>query len=383
MMLPLGFIPNEDPGYIMLQIDAPPGSTRAQMERSADDLNRAADASSPTSRTSSSSVGGGGGGAAAAMGGGGGGSRLNSGSAYVIMTDDHKMTTEELKQHLRPQFKKIPDIRVTALMTGGGPGGSDVNILLTSREHGSARKGADEPAQRDEGPADVIQQPAPVAGASGTGADHPAAHARKRRASTSRPTPSRRSPASRRPATSRPTRRNSPKASAGCRSACACRMRCATTSPSWRSCACRRCSGGTTTLGAVADLSYEPGPGNLQRLYRKRMASVQADFAPGIASGEATAAVDATPTMTAILKAEADGTAVVERARIGNEQAQAADVRRDHHRAAGRRRADLFGDGAAVQIGVQADRHPGLAAAVLLGRLLRAADHGQGRSTCR
>jgi HAE1 family hydrophobic/amphiphilic exporter-1 len=81
--------------------------------------------------------------------------------------------------------------------------------------------------------------------------------------------------------------------------------------------------GGTTTLGAVADLSYEPGPGNLQRLYRKRMASVQADFAPGITSGQATAAVDKTETMAAILKAEAEGTAVVERARVGNEEAMA------------------------------------------------------------
>jgi HAE1 family hydrophobic/amphiphilic exporter-1 len=48
------------------------------------------------------------------------------------MVDHHKMSTEELKQYIRPQLKQIPDIRVTALMTGGGPGGSDVNVLLTS-----------------------------------------------------------------------------------------------------------------------------------------------------------------------------------------------------------------------------------------------------------
>jgi HAE1 family hydrophobic/amphiphilic exporter-1 len=53
------------------------------------------------------------------------------------------------------------------------------------------------------------------------------------------------------------------------------------------------------------------------------MAAVNADFAPGTTSGTATAAVDRTPTMAAILKAEAEGTAVVERARIGNEQAMA------------------------------------------------------------
>ena len=79
----------------------------------------------------------------------------------------------------------------------------------------------------------------------------------------------------------------------------------------------------SATLGAVATLSYEAGPGVIQRLYRKRMASIQADFAPGVASGAATDAVDKTPTMKAILAAEKAGNAVVSRARVGNEQAMA------------------------------------------------------------
>ena len=34
------------------------------------------------------------------------------------------------------------------------------------------------------------------------------------------------------------------------------------------------------TLDAVADISYEAGPGVIQRMYRQRMAAVQADFEP-------------------------------------------------------------------------------------------------------
>ena len=145
-----GFIPTEDPGYIMFQIDAPPGSTRTQMERSATDLNNLL-MNSRTCRTCSSRSAADGGGAAAAVGGGGGGGGLNSGMATVVMVDHHKMSTEELKQHIRPQLKQIPDVRVTALMTGGGPGGSDVNILLTSEDAAALEKTQMQASQRDEG----------------------------------------------------------------------------------------------------------------------------------------------------------------------------------------------------------------------------------------
>jgi HAE1 family hydrophobic/amphiphilic exporter-1 len=74
--------------------------------------------------------------------------------------------------------------------------------------------------------------------------------------------------------------------------------------------------GGSTTLGAVADLSFELGPSKISRLSRERRASVQADLAPDTVSGEATAAVDATKTMQNL-------PADVKRARIGNEQAEA------------------------------------------------------------
>src|SRR5690606_33115368 len=87
------------------------------------------------------SVGSGGaGGQAAAANGGGGGSGMTSGSVVLVMKDHHKMHTEELKQHIRPQLNQIADMRVTALMSGGGPTGSDVNILLTSEDGAALEK---------------------------------------------------------------------------------------------------------------------------------------------------------------------------------------------------------------------------------------------------
>jgi HAE1 family hydrophobic/amphiphilic exporter-1 len=76
-------------------------------------------------------------------------------------------------------------------------------------------------------------------------------------------------------------------------------------------------SGGSTTLDAVADISYEAGPGVIQRMDRQRMAAVQADFAPGVTSGDATNAVDGTKTMKEIFAGEG----LVKRARVGQEQA--------------------------------------------------------------
>ena len=320
VVLPKGFIPTEDPGYIMFQIDAPPGSTLEQMERAAGDLNTLL-MRQPDVEDVFISVGGGGGGAAAAMGGGGGSGGLNSGSATVVMVDHHKMKTEELKQHIRPQLKQIADMRVTALMSGGGPGGSDVNILLTSdnaieldkTQRALLNEMKDLPqiqnprlSPEPPGPELIIRPRTEEASRLAVSTDAIAQVARI--------------------ATTGDIEANTPKFSEGER-----RLPIRVRLPDYVRNDLAQLSqlrvpttqGGTTTLGAVADLTYEAGPGNLQRLDRKRQAAVQADFAPNITSGQATEAVDSTPTMKAILAAEKAGNAVVERSRIGNEQAQA------------------------------------------------------------
>ena len=320
-MLPKGFIPTEDPGYILFNISAPPGSTRGQMERSATALNDLL-MKQPDVEDVFISIGSGGSGGSAAMaGGGGGGAGLTSGSATVVMREGHKMTTEQLKQHIRPQLKQIPDIRVTALMTGGGPGGSDVNVLLTSEDAVELDKvqmallnemkdlpQIQNPRLSPEppGPELIIRPRTEEAARLNVSTDAIAQVARI--------------------ATAGDIEANTPKFSEGER-----RLPIRVRLPdSVRNDLAElsqlrvpTLNGGSTTLGAVADLTYEAGPGNIQRIYRKRMASVQADFAPGNTSGDATEAIDKTKTMQAILAAEKSGTpGAVTRARVGNEQAE-------------------------------------------------------------
>ena len=319
-MLPKGFIPTEDPGYILFNISAPPGSTRGQMERSATALNDLL-MKQPDVEDVFISIGSGGSGGSAAMaGGGGGGAGLTSGSATVVMREGHKMTTEQLKQHIRPQLKQIPDIRVTALMTGGGPGGSDVNVLLTSEDAAELDKvqlallnemkdlpQIQNPRLSPEppGPELIIRPRTEEAARLNVSTDAIAQVARI--------------------ATAGDIEANTPKFSEGER-----RLPIRVRLPDsirndlseLSQLRVPTLNGGFTTLGAVADLTYEAGPGNIQRLYRKRMASVQADFAPGKLSGDATEAVDNTKTMQEILAGEEAGTGVVTRARVGNEQAQ-------------------------------------------------------------
>jgi len=321
VILPKGFIPTEDPGYIMFDISAPPGSTREQMEHSATALNDLL-VKQPDVEDVFISIGtGGSGGSAAAASGGGGGSGLTSGSAIVVMRDGHKMSTEQLKQHIRPQLRQIPDIRVTALMTGGGPGGSDVNILLTSEDAAALDKvhldllnemkdlpQIQNPRLSPEppGPELIIRPRAGEAARLNVSTDAIAQVARI--------------------ATAGDIEANTPKFSEGERRL-PIRVRLPDTVRNdlteLSQLRVPTLSGATTTLGAVADITYEAGPGNIQRIYRKRMASVQADFAPGITSGEATAAIDKTKTMQAILAAESSGApGAVTRARVGNEQAE-------------------------------------------------------------
>ncbi len=320
MALPSGFIPTEDPGYIMFNISAPPGSTREQMERATAQLSDLLQRQPDTKDVFISIGSGGAGGQAAAANGGGGGGGMTSGSAVLVMADHHKMHTEELKQLIRPQLAQIPDIRVTALMSGGGPTGSDVNILLTS-EDGVALEKAQLALLNEMKDLDhVIRNPRLSPDPPG-----PELIIRPRMAEAARLNVSTDAIAQvARIATAGDIEANTPKFSEGER-----RLAIRVRLPD----SVRRdlqqigklrvptLSGGSTTLDAVADLSYEAGPGVIARMDRKRMAAVQADFAPGVTSGEATNAVDRTKTMQEIFAAEKRGDAVVSRARVGQEQA--------------------------------------------------------------
>ncbi len=301
-LLPVGFIPNEDPGYIQLQIDAPPGTTREQMERASVELNdllmKQPDVSHVAIRAGSTGANG----------------DLTSGSATVVMVDGHQMSTEELKQHIRPQLKLIPDVRITALMTGGGPGGADVDVILSS-ENVEALEAA-QIALLEEmrgmsvitnprlypappGPELVIRPRTEEAARLNVGTDAIAQVARI--------------------ATTGDITANTAKFSEGKRRL-PIRVRLPaqvrTNLDELSQLRVPTLDGGSTTLGAVSDISFESGPGRISRFARERRASVQADFMPGTTSGTASQAIDSSNT---IRNLPAD----VTRARIGNEQAMA------------------------------------------------------------
>ena len=299
--LPKGFIPKEDSGNIIFQIDAPPGTTLTDISRSADDLNKLLHAQPDVADVFIS------------IGSTGANGDLTSGSATLLMTPHHKTSTEDLKQHIREQLRQIPDIRVTIPQANGGPGGSDVDIVLTS-ENGPALEKTQlsllnemqtMPAVRSPrlypappGPQLVIRPRSAEASRLNVSTDEIAAVARI--------------------ATTGDIEANTPKFSEGKR-----RLPIMVRLPEGVK---RNLSalanlrvptrdGGATTLGAVADINYEQGPSHISRYNRQRRASVQADLAPGAASGDASRQVDNSKTIKTMPPD-------VTRATIGNEQAQ-------------------------------------------------------------
>lgn len=298
--LPTGFIPKEDPGYLQFQIDAPAGATIEQMSRSAEELNKVLHSQPDVEHVFIS------------IGSTGANGDLTSGSATLVMPENHKLSTEELKQRIRPLLKQIPDIRVTSLLTDGGPGGADVDIILAS-EDGAALDKAQMALLQEMRKMPEIRNPRLFPSPPG-----PQLIIRPRAAEAARLNVSTQEIAAvARIATTGDIESNTPKFSEGKR-----RLPIRVRLPesvkqdvgTIASLRVMTRDGKSTTLGSVADISFEQGPSKIERYQRQRRADVQADLAPGISSGQATAAVDKSYTITHLPPG-------VERAAIGNEQA--------------------------------------------------------------
>lgn len=301
-VLPKGFIPTEDPGYIQFAIDAPPGTTMQDMESAADSLNSLLQKQPDVEHVFVS------------IGSTGANGDLTSGSATLVMVDKHKLSTEELKQRIRPLLNQIPDVRVTTLLTGGGPSTVDVDIILASENVEALEKAQLDLLQEmrampevlnprlypsPPGPELVIRPRTEEASRLNVGTEEIAAVARI--------------------ATTGDIEANTAKFSEGKR-----RLPIRVRLPESVKTDLARLAelrvptrdGSTTTLGAVADLSFEQGPNKITRYNRERRASVQADFAPDVTSGMVTAKVNESQTITNLPPD-------VRRASIGNEQAEA------------------------------------------------------------
>jgi HAE1 family hydrophobic/amphiphilic exporter-1 len=126
-LLPTGLTPVADPGYVYLSMEGPPGASRADMARGADQITRMLlrqpDVERVFAQIGVSSGGG---------FGGGGGSDLRNGTVTVVLKDKRHLDTEGFKNSIRAEIRAIPDMRVST--AAGGFGSTDTEIVLASQD---------------------------------------------------------------------------------------------------------------------------------------------------------------------------------------------------------------------------------------------------------
>jgi HAE1 family hydrophobic/amphiphilic exporter-1 len=140
--VPKGFLPTEDQGFIFLNVQGPPNTSKEAMDRAVQQTTRMLLAK-PDVETVFASVGGGG--------------DLTAGSMTVILKDHRSMTTDKFKQSIRDELRGIADARV---VTSGGFSGADVEMILAS-QNGPVLEKVQEQLQRQMRGVDVISDPRP------------------------------------------------------------------------------------------------------------------------------------------------------------------------------------------------------------------------------
>jgi HAE1 family hydrophobic/amphiphilic exporter-1 len=307
-MLPKGFQPPSDPDFMYVNIQGPPGATAADMEdvsQRIDGLFRKQPEVTGVFTQIGSTVSSFGPG----MSGGGGGD-LRAGTATILLDSHRKATGDDIRNRLREQLRAIPDARLTFLdfqgaagyqqiLTGDNPANLQRAALELEREMRGLRQVADpRPSKPPEGPEIVIRPRAEEAARLGVSSDAIATIARV--------------------ATVGDIDANVAKFNEGERRI-PIRIRLPETARSdlERLSALRvpTSTGETTTLGSVADISFQAGPARIDRLNRQRQLTVQAEL-NGVEMGDAQTAVNALP----IMKHLPPG---VHPAAVGNQQAMA------------------------------------------------------------
>jgi HAE1 family hydrophobic/amphiphilic exporter-1 len=114
------FMPTEDPGYLFLTVDGPPGSTAQSMSNAVTQTTRLL-LSKPDVESVFANIGGN-----TQYGG-----QLSSGDITVKLKDRRSMSTDAFKRSIRDQLRGIADARIT---TSGGWGGADVTMILASQD---------------------------------------------------------------------------------------------------------------------------------------------------------------------------------------------------------------------------------------------------------
>jgi HAE1 family hydrophobic/amphiphilic exporter-1 len=307
--LQAGFIPEDDRGYYYLNVEGPPGAAREDMEQIVQITTDKIKAR-PEVRDVFAQIG-------SVAGGdpfsGGGGGSLRSGTFTVVLKenchnvalffpgewfgkcprDEHRqINTVESRDAVRPLLRDIPDARVT---TTSDFGGADVAVVLAS-DNGELLERTVEQVQREmrgltniiadvrtatppPGP-ELIIRPNEQAARLGVSSEALAAIARVATIGDIDANTAKFSEGERQ----LPIRVQLPDTARGDLSAIA-------------NLQVPLAAGGSTPLSSVADISFQAGPGVINRVDRERNLTIQADRRPGVASGTAIAAVNDLPTI--------------------------------------------------------------------------------------
>ena len=291
VILPKGLQPEGNPDYYYINIEGPPGATPGDMEtivRNVSDLvvkrPETEHIFATVGSTSSSSFF------------GGGGSGINQGTVTVVLRTHRRPPVTKIKDMVRPSLLTVPDARVT--FDSGGFGSGGVQVTLTSENGPLLEKTALElqremntlksvanpvPGAPPVGPELVIRPKPDQAARLGVSVDTIASAARV--------------------ATIGDIDANVAKFNDGAQRV-PIRVRLPQAARSdldvIRGLKLPTAGGGVTTLGSVADVSFQAGPAQIQRFDRMRRMSVQADRVGGIQLGEALAQANRLPVMRSL-----------------------------------------------------------------------------------
>ncbi|MES2341451.1 MAG: efflux RND transporter permease subunit [Pseudomonadota bacterium] len=289
-MLPQGFQPAGDPDYIYVNVQGPPGATAEAMEDVAQRVTAIFEGR-PGVRGVFAQVGSTAARGGPGFGGGGGAGDLRNGTITVLLDEHRSITGDQLKAQTRQALREVPDARLNFLNFQGSAGlqailASDDAAALTAASlelekqmrtidiiadpHASAppigpelvvRPRADEAARLGVS-VDTIAQVARVATVGDIDANVAKLTSGERRI---------------------PIRIRMPANARG-------------DLERIKSLRIPTVTGGTTTLDAVADVSFQAGPAKIERLNRKRQLTIQAEL-NGAELGDAYKRVRALPIM--------------------------------------------------------------------------------------
>jgi HAE1 family hydrophobic/amphiphilic exporter-1 len=284
--LPSTFIPTQDEGFTYLQVEGPPGATREDMDRiilqTTAMLRAQADTELVFAQIGSTASSGFNADSAAG---------LRDGTITVVLKEDRALTTSQFRQRIRPMLREIPDARV---VTQGGFGTAEIEIILAGEDGILLQRAADALQREMRGLTEVsdVRTSTPPPG--------PELIVRPRQAEATRLNVTAEALAAvTRVATIGEIEANVPKLSEGERRI-PIRVRLSESArndlSAIQALAVPTLTGTSAPLSAVADLTFEAGPAEINRFDRERRISVQADL-NGVELGTALEAINALPTL--------------------------------------------------------------------------------------